>query len=78
MAKLTNINVSLGKLIKLRRKELRLSQEELAEAAGLHRTYIGQLEHGEKSPTIRTLFLLANTLKIRPSEMVRNLEGLDE
>ena len=78
MAKSANVNVLLGKLIKQRRKELHLSQEQLAESAGLHRTYIGQLEQGKKSPTIRTLFLLANTLKIKPSEMVRNLEGLDE
>jgi len=74
MAKSANVNVSLGKLIKKRRKELQLSQEQLAESAGLHRTYIGQLEHGKKGPTIKTLFMIAKTLQIKPSEIMRELE----
>lgn len=78
MAKLANANVLLGKLIKQRRKELKLSQEELAESAGLHRTYIGQLEQGKKSPTIRTLILISKTLKVKPSELIIQLEKADE
>jgi len=77
MTKLARINISLGRLIKQRRNELHISQEKLAESSGLHRTYIGQLEHGKKSPTIRTLFLIAKTLGIKLSELIQQLEDSD-
>lgn len=51
-----------------------LSQEELAARAGYHRTYIGQLERGEKSPSLRTLFNLAATLEVNPSSLIRRVE----
>lgn len=50
-----NVNKALGSTIRELRKSQGLSQEKLAEKAGLHRTYIGALERGEKSPTIDTL-----------------------
>lgn len=42
-----------------RRQAAGLSQEELAEKAGLHRTYVSQLERGLKSPTLDVLADLA-------------------
>lgn len=51
-----------------------LSQEELAARAGYHRTYIGQLERGEKSPSLRTLFNLSATLEVSPSVLIRRVE----
>lgn len=42
------ISVSFGNAVKKRRKALALSQEQLAEKAKLHRTYIGMIERGEK------------------------------
>lgn len=53
-----------------------LSQEELAARAGYHRTYIGQLERGEKSPSLRTLFNLSATLQVSPSALIRRVERL--
>jgi transcriptional regulator with XRE-family HTH domain len=49
------------------RKKLRLSQEDLAEHADLHRTYIGTIERCEQLITIGSLAKLANGLKIDPS-----------
>jgi len=51
-----------------------LSQEELAARAGYHRTYIGQLERGEKSPSLRTIFNLSSTLQVNPSVLIRRVE----
>jgi transcriptional regulator with XRE-family HTH domain len=52
-----------------------LSQEELADLAGLHRTYISQIERGLKSPSLRSLEQIANGLGIALSELLRRLEG---
>lgn len=53
-----------------------VSQEELAARAGYHRTYIGQLERGEKSPSLRTIFNLCSTLQVNPSVLIRRVERL--
>jgi len=50
------------------RKKLNLSQEDLAERAGLHRTYIGAVERAEKNVSIDNIERLARALKV---EMVR-------
>jgi transcriptional regulator with XRE-family HTH domain len=58
------------------RKERGLSQEDLAFESGYHSTYIGQLERGKKSPSLRTIVSLANALDVPPSELLRRIEGL--
>lgn len=45
-----------------KRKALNLSQEQLAELAGLHRTYIGQVERAEKNITLISLSRIAKAL----------------
>ena len=40
--------------------QLKLSQEQLAEKAGLHHKYIGQLERGEKNATVETLYKVSS------------------
>ena len=65
---------AFGRVLRAIRESRGLSQEELAARAGYHRTYIGQLERGEKSPSLRTIFDLSATLKISPSVLIRRIE----
>jgi transcriptional regulator with XRE-family HTH domain len=52
--------------VRHRRLELGLSQEALAERAGVHRTYIGMLERSEKNVTIYNIERLAQALGVEP------------
>jgi len=59
----------VGGRIQTLRKKKQLSQEELAEQAGIHRTYIGAVERGEKNATIETLEKIASALNIKVGEL---------
>lgn len=63
-----NISLVFGKRIKSLRTSRKLSQEKLAELSGLHPTYIGQIERGEKSPTIDTVQKLSVGLGVSVAE----------
>lgn len=60
----------VGNNIKKYRKKLCISQEELAERARLHRTYIGGIERGERNITLDSLQTIANALNIAPVELI--------
>ena len=64
---------TFGARVRLRRKELGFSQEELAGISGLHRTYIGSLERGERNISLANVVRIANALEIDPSELVKGL-----
>lgn len=51
-----------------------MSQEALAESAGLHRTYVGMLERGERTPTIIAVKQLADALGVTMVDLIRELE----
>lgn len=57
--------------IRTLRKASGLSQEGLAHECGLHRTYIGAVERGERSITLRTLERIAQALRVEPSDLLR-------
>lgn len=59
---------SFGKKVLFYRKQKKLSQEELAELAGLHRTYIGQIEAGLRNVAIKNIWKLAKALDVSPKE----------
>jgi len=52
------------------RDERDWSQEELAERAKLHRTYVSGVERGVRNPTITVLAKLANALSVAPGELL--------
>jgi transcriptional regulator with XRE-family HTH domain len=67
------ILVSFGKRVKEERLKLNLSQEQLAERAGLHRTYIGMIERGEKNITLINICKIAKALDISVANLARGL-----
>lgn len=62
----------------LRVRELRLlkglSQEDLADLAGLHRTYIGGIERGERNVAFLNIFRLAKALEIPLSDLMKGVD----
>jgi len=58
-----------GDRIRELRHQRRLSQEALAERAGLHRTYIGFVERAERNPTLKTMEKLARGLEVSLAEL---------
>ena len=61
----------LAKQIKERRTALEISQEDLADRCGLHRTYLGSVERGERNVTLATLEQLARGLDCEPADLIR-------
>ena len=55
--------------IKQRRQEIGISQEVLAERAGLHRTYIGDIERGARNLSLENIEKLAQALQISISDL---------
>lgn len=66
---------AFGEVLREFRLAQDLSQEALAHACDRHRTYISLLERGKHSPSIGTLFLLADALATKPSEILRRVEA---
>ena len=66
------IKKRFGKAIRRRRRELDLSQEELAEKADLHRTYISSIERGDRNVSIENIEKLVKALDISVSAFFAN------
>ncbi|MGA2387663.1 MAG: helix-turn-helix transcriptional regulator [Candidatus Sulfotelmatobacter sp.] len=63
----------LGAAIKRRRLKLGLTQEQLAEAADLHWTYVSGIERGIRNVSILNLFEIATALGLRVRDLVKEL-----
>lgn len=66
--------ITLGKRIRELRSALGLSQEEFAHRAGLHRTYIGAVERGERNVSLDNILAIARALRVSTSELLRGVE----
>lgn len=61
---------ALGSAIRAEREKLGLSQEDFAELCDLHRTYIGQLERGEKNVSFSNVLRVAKAVRLKPSVLL--------
>ncbi len=66
--------MEIGQRIRNYRLQIKLSQEEIAERCGLHPTYIGQVERGEKNATIESIGKISSGLGIPLSRLFENLD----
>ncbi len=67
---------AFGRIIHDARLRAGLSQERLAFAAGVHPTYVSQLERGLKSPSLEVIAALAKALQQRPHTLLQAAEEL--
>ena len=71
-----SLGSSFGLVLRQLRQSRGLSQEQLGFESGYHRTYISLLERGQKSPSLQTIFKLAEVLKVEPSEIIERTQAL--
>jgi transcriptional regulator with XRE-family HTH domain len=64
-----------GKRVRTLREQVGLSQEALAAKAGIHRTYMGGVERGERNICLRNIIRLAAALGVHPRELFEKSEG---
>ncbi|GAB5403961.1 MAG: hypothetical protein Aurels2KO_21920 [Aureliella sp.] len=67
---ITHETRQIGKAIRRKRETAGLSQEELAEECGLHRTYVGSVERGERNISLLNIVAIANALDLKASELL--------
>jgi transcriptional regulator with XRE-family HTH domain len=65
--------VAFGQRVRELRLERDLSQERLAEHAGLHRTYVGDIERGERNVALDNICRLADALGVHPGDLFQGL-----
>ena len=73
--RIVNITKVFGDNVRALRMKRGLSQEALAELAGLHRTYIGAVERGERNITLRNAERIAKALHTSLTEFLHNRES---
>jgi transcriptional regulator with XRE-family HTH domain len=75
-----SIQVKFGQAVRKQRYAIEISQEELAFRAGLHRTYIGDIERGSRNISLKNIQKLSNALGISLEDLLGllNLLGLDK
>lgn len=64
----------LGEVIQKRRRQLKLSQEELSQRADINRPFLSNVEQGKRNPSIGALMSIATGLETRVSRLLMNCE----
>lgn len=68
----SDILTQFAENLKVIRKNRNLSQEDLADLAGVHRTYIGMIERREKNITLISLEKISKALQINIEDLIKN------
>lgn len=68
-------DAAFGRVLRAMRQSKKLSQDELGHRAGYSRNYIGLVEQGKTSPSVRALFNISRALGVRPSLLIRRAEA---
>jgi transcriptional regulator with XRE-family HTH domain len=63
-----------GFAVKSRREDLGLTQEDLADRAGIHRTYLSDIERGTRNPSLLNIERVARALSLKTSELFGRME----
>lgn len=69
----TTVNTAFGAVLREQRNQQKLTQERLAETAGVSAYYVILLEGGKRQPSLSVLFRLADALGTTPDELVRRV-----
>lgn len=65
-----DLQKTVGQNVRRCREKRGISQEELADASGLHRTYISGIERGVRNPTVHIVQILAQALHVKPADLL--------
>ncbi len=66
--------VKIGGVLKIRRKELKISQEKLANSIGIDRKHLSAIENGRQNMTLSTLWKVCNALEITVIDVFDRME----
>ena len=69
-----DLKIAFGQRVRGLRESRDWSQEEMGEASGMHWTYIGQVERGERNLTLQSIQKISRALKVKISVL---FEGID-
>jgi transcriptional regulator with XRE-family HTH domain len=69
------LSIAFGEVVRSRRKTVGLTQEELAERAAIHPTYVGLVERGERNPSLDVAARIANALDVTLAELIARSES---
>lgn len=70
----TKLTAAFAAAVKRHRKRRGISQEKLAESAAVHRTYVGLIERGERTPTIDVAERIAKAFGLSLSALIKEAE----
>ena len=66
-----SISIKFGERVRELRVSKNLSQEQLADLANVHRTYIGMIERAEKNITLVNMEKIANALEVKIEDLLK-------
>ena len=78
MATRSPAHLAFGQALRDARNARGLSQAELGSACGLHRTYVGGIERGERNPSYTNILRLSAALEVSGSELLAEAERLSQ